>query len=114
VRRIAFIPDSPYHGLEGLKHMPTASRPAIYDASLAHETLEVSTEVAEEMVLRLARQEGLFAGMSSGAALVATTRVMRRDGPGVYVTVLPDGGLKYLSQPLFALDAEFEARSEDA
>ena len=52
-------------------------------------------------------------GMSAGAALVATCRVMRRDGPGVYVTVLPDGGLKYLSQPLFALDAEFEARSED-
>lgn len=108
VRAIAVQPDSPYHGLEGMKHLPSARVPAIWDASLADETLEVSTEVAQEMVLRLARAEGLLAGMSSGAALVAARRLMRRDGPGVYVTVLPDSGLKYLGEPLFALDREFE------
>ena len=101
VRCVAFIPDSPYHGLEGLKHMPTAHQPAIWDASLADDVLEVPTEVAQEMVLRLAREEGLLVGMSSGAAVVATRRLMRRHGAGVYVTVLPDSGLKYLSQPLF-------------
>jgi len=112
VRCVAFIPDSPYHGLEGLKHMPTAHRPAIWDASLADDILEVPTEVAQEMVLRLAREEGLLVGMSSGAAVVATRRLMRRHGVGVYVTVLPDSGLKYLSQPLFGLDLEAEARAE--
>jgi cysteine synthase B len=109
IRCIAVQPDSPYHGLEGMKHLPSARVPAIWDPSLADETLEVSTEVAQEMVLRLARAEGLLAGMSSGAVLVAARRVMRRDGPGVYVVVLPDSGLKYLSEPLFALDREFEA-----
>jgi cysteine synthase B len=111
VRCIAFIPDSPYHGLEGLKHMPTAHRPAIWDASAADDILEIPTEVAQEMVLRLARDEGLLAGMSAGAAVVATRRVMRREGPGVYVTILPDSGLKYLSLPLFGLDLESEARA---
>jgi cysteine synthase B len=114
VRCIGVIPDSPYHGLEGLKHLPTATVPAIWDASLVHETLEVSTEVAQEMVLRLAREEGLLVGLSAGAAVVAARRVMRRDGAGVYVTVFPDGGLKYLSEPLFALDRELEARAEAA
>ncbi len=114
VRCTAFIPDSPYHGLEGLKHMPTAHQPAIWDASLPDDVIEVPTEVAQEMVLRLAREEGLLVGMSSGAAVVATRRVMRRLGAGVYVTVLPDSGLKYLSQPLFALDLELEARADAA
>jgi cysteine synthase B len=112
VRCIAFIPDSPYHGLEGLKHMPTAGRPAIWDPALADETLEVGTEVAQEMVLRLAREEGLLVGPSAAAAVVATRRVMRRDGAGVYVTILPDSGLKYLGEPLFALDREFEERAD--
>jgi cysteine synthase B len=114
VRCVAALPDSPYHGLEGLKHIPTARVPAIWDASLADEMQEVATEVAQEMVLRLAREEGLLVGLSSGAAIVATRRVMRRDGPGVYVTVLPDAGLKYLSEPLFALDREAEERVEKA
>jgi cysteine synthase B len=112
VRCIAFIPDSPYHGLEGLKHIPSACRPAIWDPELADETLEIGTEIAQEMVLRLAREEGLLVGPSAAAAVVATRRVMRRDGPGVYVTVLPDSGLKYLGEPLFALDREFEERAE--
>ena len=75
--------------------------PGIYDAALADELLEIGTEEAHAMVLRLAREEGLLVGMSSGAAVVAALRVMRRDGPGVYVTLLPDSGARYLSSPLF-------------
>jgi cysteine synthase B len=110
VRRVAVMPDSPYHGLEGLKHLPSARVPASWDPELADDIVEVSTEVAQEMVLRLAREEGLLVGMSSGAAVVATRRLMRKYGPGVYVTVLPDNGLKYLGEPLFALDHELESR----
>jgi cysteine synthase B len=114
VRCVAVIPDSPYHGLEGLKHMPSACRPAIWDPDLADATIEVGTEVAQEMVLRLAREEGLLVGPSAAAAVVATRRLMRREGRGVYVTVLPDSGLKYLSEPLFALDHELERRADGA
>ncbi len=98
VRCVSFMPDSPLHGLEGLKHMPTACVPAIYDPSLADENLEIPTEEAQEMTLRLAREEGLLVGVSSGAALAAALRVAREIERGVIVTVFPDGGFKYLSE----------------
>jgi cysteine synthase B len=107
-RCVAFGPDSPYHGLEGLKHLATAHVPGIWDASLADEVLEVDTESALDMVLQLARREGLLVGISGAAAVVASLRLMRRDGPGVYVTVLPDGGSKYLSGTAFEGLAETE------
>lgn len=94
---IAFQPDASFHGLEGLKHMPTAIKPEIYDESLAGTPLEVQTEAAHEMVIRLAREEGLFVGISSGAAAVAAMRVARELDEGVVVTVFPDAGYKYLS-----------------
>lgn len=94
---IAFQPEAAFHGLEGLKHMPTAIKPSIYDPSFADDTLEVKTEDAHEMVLRLAREEGLFVGISSGAAAIAALRVARRLNAGVVVTVFPDAGYKYLS-----------------
>jgi cysteine synthase B len=97
VKIIAFQPDAAFHGLEGLKHMPTAIRPAIYDPDFADETLEVRTEDAHEMVVRLAREEGLFVGISSGAAAVAALRVARNLREGVIVTLFPDAGYKYLS-----------------
>jgi cysteine synthase B len=97
VRIIAFQPDAAFHGLEGLKHMPTAIKPAIYDPSFANETLEVRTEEAREMVSRIAREEGLFVGISSGAAAVAALRVARRLDEGTVVTLFPDAGHKYLS-----------------
>ncbi len=97
VKLIAVQPDAPFHGLEGLKHMPTAIKPGIYDESLADEQLEVQTEAAHEMVKRLAREEGLFVGISSGAAAVAALRVARNLEQGVVVTVFPDAGYKYLS-----------------
>ena len=98
IRCVSFQPDSPLHAIEGLKHMETALVPGIYDASLADETLTVSTEESQEACLRLARQEGLFVGLSSGAALVAARRVAERAGEGVVVTIFPDGGDRYLSE----------------
>jgi cysteine synthase B len=97
VKIIAFQPDASFHGLEGLKHMPTAIQPGIYDASFADETREVRTEDAHEMVLRLAREEGLFVGISSGAAAVAALHVAQELEDGIVVTLFPDAGYKYLS-----------------
>jgi cysteine synthase B len=97
VKIISLQPDESFHGLEGLKHMPSAIKPAIYDETLADEQLEVRTEAAHEMVKRLAREEGLFVGISSGAAAVAALRVASQLDKGVVVTVFPDAGYKYLS-----------------
>ncbi len=97
VKLLAFQPDDAFHGLEGLKHMPSAILPGIYDPTLADETLEIGTEEARAMVRRLAREEGLFVGISSGAAAVAALQVASRLTSGVVVTVFPDAGYKYLS-----------------
>jgi len=97
VKIIGFQPDASFHGLEGLKHMPTAIKPGIYDPLFADETREVKTEDAHEMVLRLAREEGLFVGISSGAAAVAALRVAEELEEGVVATLFPDAGYKYLS-----------------
>lgn len=94
---IAFQPDAAFHGLEGLKHMPSAIQPGIYDSSFADEILEVKTEDAHEMVRRLAREEGLFVGISSGAAAVAALRVANELEEGIVITIFPDAGYKYLS-----------------
>ena len=97
VKIIAFQPDASFHGLEGLKHMPTAIQPGIYDETFADEMREVRTEAAHEMVLRLAREEGLFVGISSGAAAVAALRLAEELEEGIVVTLFPDAGYKYLS-----------------
>jgi len=97
VQIISMQPDASFHGLEGLKHMPSAIKPGIYDESLASSNLEVRTEAAHEMTLRLAREEGLFVGISSGAAAVAALQVASRLDEGVVVTIFPDAGYKYLS-----------------
>ncbi len=97
VKILAFQPDASFHGLEGLKHMPSAIKPGIYDESFAGTPLEVRTEAAHEMVLRLAREEGLFVGISSGAAAVAALQIAGELEEGVVVTLLPDAGYKYLS-----------------
>ena len=91
-------PDGPFHGIEGLKHMPTAIRPGIYDETLADVNLEVTTEEAYAMVRRLAREEGMLVGVSSGAALAGALRLARTIGRGVIVTIFPDSGDKYLSE----------------
>ena len=104
VKLISFQPDSPFHGLEGLKHMASAMVPPIYDSALADEDLRVGTEAAYAMVRRLACEEGLMVGVSSGAALVATLDVARRIREGVVVTVFPDGAEKYLSEKFWTAD----------
>lgn len=101
IRCISMQPDSGFHGMEGLKHMATAIVPKIYDPKLADEDLAVQTEDAQKMVKRLAREEGILAGVSSGGALVACFDVARRLSHGqraVFVTIFPDSGEKYLSE----------------
>ncbi len=97
IQLIAVQPDKPLHGLEGLKHMGSAIRPAIYDANFPDRIIEVETEAAYEMVHRLAREEGLFVGISSGAAAVAALKVASEVEDGIVVTLFPDAGYKYLS-----------------
>jgi cysteine synthase B len=85
-------PDRPLHGIEGLKHLPTARVPSVYDASLVTRTVRVSTEEAIEMQGRLARDEGLLVGRSSGAAVAGALQLARSLAHGVVVTVLADRG----------------------
>ena len=97
IRLISVQPDSPLHGLEGLKHMETAIVPGIYDPRLADEDLAVSTEEAFELTRQLARS-GLFVGISSGANLAGALRVARGTANAVIVVIFCDGGEKYLSE----------------
>jgi S-sulfo-L-cysteine synthase (O-acetyl-L-serine-dependent) len=97
IRVISMQPDSPLHGLEGLKHMATALVPGIYDPALADENVSVSTEDGQEMVRRLAREEGLLVGPSSGANVLAALRLAPSLRKGsVVVTILCDGGERYV------------------
>lgn len=95
---ISFQPESPMHGLEGMKHLETALVPGIWDAQLPDRELWTGTEEAYTMVKRLAREEGLFVGISAGAAVHTALEVARELTSGVVVTVLCDGGDKYLSE----------------
>ena len=97
VKIVAIQPDASFHGLEGLKHMKTAIQPAIYDASFADRVIAVQTEAAHEMVRALGRKEGLFVGISSGAAMVGALQVADELRRGTVVTIFPDAGYKYLS-----------------
>ena len=98
IKCLSFQPDSPFHGLEGLKHMATAIVPGIYDATIADDDLEISTEAAHELTRRLGREEGLLVGVSAGAALAASLKVASKLESGVVVTVFPDSADKYLSE----------------
>lgn len=101
IRCISLQPDSAFHGIEGAKHMATAIVPRIYDASLADEDLAIGTEEAHAMVRRLAREEGLLTGISSGAALAGALRVAQSIAAAekaVIVTIFPDSGDKYLTE----------------
>jgi S-sulfo-L-cysteine synthase (O-acetyl-L-serine-dependent) len=97
IQAISMQPDSPLHGLEGLKHMATAMVPGIYDPRLADENVEVATEDAQEIVRRLAQDEGLLVGTSSGANVFAALRLGRSLPAGsVIITILCDGGERYI------------------
>lgn len=97
VEIIGVQPDSPFNGLEGLKHLASALQPGIYDPTAADRIIPVKTEDAYDMVRCLAREEGYFIGISSGAAAVAARQVANELEDGVVVTVFPDAGFKYLS-----------------
>jgi S-sulfo-L-cysteine synthase (O-acetyl-L-serine-dependent) len=103
IQCISLQPDSPFHGIEGAKHMESALVPAIYDRALADRDLGISTEAAYAMTKQLARDEGLLVGISSGAAAVGCLEVARHipepeRADAVIVTVFPDSGVKYLSE----------------
>ncbi|MFQ6099760.1 MAG: PLP-dependent cysteine synthase family protein [Anaerolineae bacterium] len=102
VQLIGVQPDSAQHGIAGLKHLATAEVPAIYNPGLVDRIVEVNTEEAQAMARWLARQEGLFVGISAGAAVVAALRVARKLARGVVVALLPDGGFKYASASFWA------------
>jgi cysteine synthase B len=105
VQCISAQPSSGFHGLEGLKHMPTAIVPAIYDPTLADDNVWVETEDAYAMVRRVAREEGILVGISSGANLVAARavakQVVERGEEAVIVTMICDNADKYLSEPFW-------------
>jgi cysteine synthase B len=102
VQAISMQPDSPFHGLEGLKYLATSIVPKIYDPSLADRAVEVETEAAYAMAKQLAREEGLLVGISAAAAVVACVQIGREEAAAgrraVIVTVLPDSADKYLSE----------------
>jgi S-sulfo-L-cysteine synthase (O-acetyl-L-serine-dependent) len=101
VRCISLQPDSPFHGIEGAKHMASAIVPGIYDPALADEDLGISTEDSYAMAIRLSREEGLLAGISAGAAIQGAVQVAKQLDPkeeAVIVAILPDSGDKYLSE----------------
>ena len=100
VRIVAVQPDDALHGIEGWKHMPTALRPAIWDERLADEHRVMATDEATGMTRRLAREEGVFSGVSGGAA-VAAGAAIAKEQPGRIVVLIADGGERYLSTPLW-------------
>lgn len=104
VQCVALQPDTALHGLEGLKHLPTALVPGIYDADLADEELTCSTETAHTMTRRLAREEGLLVGPSAGANVAAALQVARRLDAGCVATILSDTGTRYLSDDFWGDD----------
>ena len=95
---ISVQPETALHGLEGLKHMESAIVPPIYDPTLADEDERAGTEDAYTLTRRLATEEGLLVGISSGAALSVGLRVAARLDAGVVVMIFCDGGEKYLSE----------------
>lgn len=101
IKTLSVQPDSPMHGLEGLKHLATSLVPGIYDPKLADDNLEVSTEEAYIVAQRLAREEGLLVGPSSAAALAACLKVAQGLDEGVIVTIFSDDGRKYLSESIW-------------
>jgi cysteine synthase B len=101
IQTISVQPDGPFHGLEGLKHMESAIVPGIYDRTIADVDLRVSTDDAYAMTRRVAREEGLLVGISSGAALAGALQALSETpapSPRVVVVIFPDGGERYLSE----------------
>lgn len=101
IQLVAVQPDGPFHGLEGLKHLQTSMVPGIYDPAVPDEQMEVSTESAHAMARLLAREEGLFVGISAAGAIWCALQVAKRLSSGVVVALAPDGGSRYITDPLW-------------
>lgn len=108
IQAYSLQPDSPFNGLEGLKHMETAIKPGIYDETLADRNLSIRTEATYIMARRLAREEGLLVGISSAAAMVGALQVAEElaeaGESAVIVTIFPDNAYKYLSDKFWTED----------
>ena len=107
IQCISLQPDSPFHGIEGAKHMASAIVPKIYDPKLADEDIEIATEDSYANAIRAAREEGLLLGISAGAAIAGCLQIARklkRDEEAVIVTIFPDSGDKYLSERFWTED----------
>ncbi|HUJ73173.1 MAG TPA: cysteine synthase family protein, partial [Verrucomicrobiae bacterium] len=99
IKLVAVQPEGPFHGLEGLKHMETASHvPALYDPRFSDQVIGISTEAAQDMAKRLTREEGLYVGVSAGAAICAALKLAVTIERGTIVAVCPDGGGRYQSE----------------
>ena len=101
VKCISLQPDSPFHGIEGAKHMASAIVPKIYDPALADEDIGISTEESYATAIRASHEEGLLIGISAGAAIAGALQIARRlpkEEEAVIVAILPDSGDKYLSE----------------
>jgi len=101
IQLVAIQPADELSVIEGLKHLDTAITPGIYDATLVERDLRVNTEATWTMTRRLAREAGLFVGVSAGAAVAGTIEVAKALEQGVVVTILPDDGSKYISLGIF-------------
>ncbi|MDX8389672.1 MAG: cysteine synthase [Mariprofundaceae bacterium] len=108
IKIVAAEPDSPFHGIEGLKHIESSIVPGIYDASVYDKKIGISTELAYQLTQRLAVEEGILSGQSCGCALAAALQVgealAAKGESGMIVAIFPDGGEKYLSTPVFSGD----------
>jgi cysteine synthase B len=102
IKLISVQPDSPLHAIEGLKHMESAIVPGIYDSTIAHQDVRIATERAHDLTRRLAAEEGLLVGVSSGAALAAALDVAASIRDGIIVTIFPDSGTRYLSESFWS------------
>ncbi len=106
VEIVSIEPDSPFHGLEGLKHMQTAIQPGIYDPDFADRRLGIRTETAHAMARRLAREEGYLVGISAAAAMVGCLDIAeeqaRQGHPATIATLFPDNAYKYLSEAFWS------------
>ena len=101
IQVIGVQPDSPFHGIEGLKYIETSIKPGIFDENRLDRTIFIGTDIAYQRARELSRLEGIFVGQSSGAAYEAAIKVAREIDKGVIVFICPDGGEKYLTTALY-------------
>ncbi|PMP77747.1 MAG: cysteine synthase B [Sulfurihydrogenibium sp.] len=104
IQVIGVQPDSPFHGIEGLKFIETSIKPGIFDENRLDRTIFIGTDIAYQRARELSRLEGIFVGQSSGAAFEAAIKIAREIEEGVIVFICPDGGEKYLTTALYDYD----------